>query len=250
MSIVWPGAEPGPWFTPRPRRRRRRPDATRHACRQGRPAAKGCAWVSVSPEVHTGEPARRASLRPVGPASAEATTCFDTLAGMPSAPDLRVLVVLPAWNEAASLPAVLNEIHSQLPDVAVVVVNDGSADATSAVARAHGAQVLDLPFNIGVGGAMRAGFRFALANDFDAVVQVDADGQHDPRDVPALLAQLADADIVIGARFAERGKHDVRGPDARNPDVVSVSLVRAIRLSTPASTRMAHRRGPRAIRMF
>src|SRR5665648_663542 len=87
MSIVWPGAEPGPWFTRRPRRRRRRPDATRHACRQGRPAAKGCAWVSVSPEVHTGEPARRASLRPVGPASAEATTCFDTLAGMPSAPD-------------------------------------------------------------------------------------------------------------------------------------------------------------------
>ena len=72
-----------------------------------------------------------------------------------------MLVVLPAWNEAASLPAVLNEIHAHLPDVGVVVVNDGSADATSAVARAHGAQVLDLPFNIGVGGAMRAGFRFA-----------------------------------------------------------------------------------------
>src|SRR5665647_2835147 len=84
-------------------------------------------------------------LGPVGRASAAEPTSFGTLAGMPSAPDLRVLVVLPAWNEAASLPAVLNEIHSHLPDVGVVVVNDGSADATSAVARAHGAQVLDLP---------------------------------------------------------------------------------------------------------
>ena len=169
---------------------------------------------------------------------------------MPSAPDLRVLVVLPAWNEAASLPAVLNEIHSHLPDVGVVVVNDGSADATSAVARAHGAQVLDLPFNIGVGGAMRAGFRFALANDFDAVVQVDADGQHDPRDVPALLAQLADADIVIGARFAERGEYDVRGPRRWAMRVLAGVLSRMARTRLTDTTSGFRASGPRAVRMF
>ena len=169
---------------------------------------------------------------------------------MPSAPDLRVLVVLPAWNEAASLPAVLNEIHSHLPDVGVVVVNDGSADATSAVARAHGVQVLDLPFNIGVGGAMRAGFRFALANNFDAVVQVDADGQHDPRNVPALLAQLADADIVIGARFAERGKHDVRGPRRWAMRVLAGVLSRMARTRLTDTTSGFRASGPRAIRMF
>src|SRR5450759_4365361 len=99
----------------------------------------------------------------------------------------RVLVVLPAWNEAQSLPAVLREIADHLPDVGVLVVNDGSADRTSAVARSHGVQVLDLPFNLGVGGAMRAGFRYALAEGYDAVVQVDADGQHDPREVPRIV---------------------------------------------------------------
>src|SRR4051794_24103173 len=124
---------------------------------------------------------------------------------MSSTSDQRVLVVLPAWNEEQSLPAVLDEIREHLPEVGVLVVNDGSADATSAVARAHGVAVLDLPFNLGVGGAMRAGFRFAIEQRYDVVVQVDADGQHDPRDVPRIVEQLVHSDIVIGARFAGTG---------------------------------------------
>lgn len=169
---------------------------------------------------------------------------------MPSTPDLRVLVVLPAWNEAASLPAVLIEIESHLPGVDVVVVNDGSADSTSAIARRHGVQVLDLPFNVGVGGAMRAGFRYALANGFDAVVQVDADGQHDPRDVPVLVAQLAEADIVIGARFADRGEYRVRGPRRWAMKVLAVVLSRMARTSLTDTTSGFRASGPRAIRLF
>src|SRR5665647_594365 len=102
---------------------------------------------------------------------------------MPPAPTPRVLVVLPAWNEAASLPAVLAELRTCLPDAGVVVVNDGSSDATSAVARSHGFEVLDLPFNLGVGAAMRAGFRYALANGYDVVVQVDAEVERQVEDL-------------------------------------------------------------------
>ena len=169
---------------------------------------------------------------------------------MPNPPDLRVLVVLPAWNEAASLPAVLAEIAHHLPDVGVLVVNDGSSDSTSLVARSHGAEVLDLPFNLGVGGAMRAGFRYALANGFDAVVQVDADGQHDPRDVPLLVERLHGADVVIGARFADRGEYDVRGPRRWAMRVLASVLSRLARTRLTDATSGFRAAGPRAIRLF
>ena len=87
------------------------------------------------------------------------------------------------------------------PEADVLVVDDGSTDNTAEVARQAGADVLTLPYNLGVGGAMRAGFRFAEAHGHDAVVQIDADGQHDPRDVDALLGRLGEANVVIGARF-------------------------------------------------
>lgn len=169
---------------------------------------------------------------------------------MPSTPDLRVLVVLPAWNEAASLPAVLTEIREHLPTVDVVVVNDGSADQTSAVARAHGVEVLDLPFNLGVGGAMRAGFRYALVNGFDAVVQVDADGQHDPQDVPRLVERLAEADVVIGARFSDRGDYEVRGPRRWAMRVLAGVLSRLSRTRLTDTTSGFRAAGPRAVRLF
>ena len=119
-------------------------------------------------------------------------------------PITRVLIVLPAWNEQVALPGVLAEIADVLPAHDVLVVSDGSTDDTVRVARECGVAVLDLPVNLGVGGAMRAGFKYALRNGYDAAIQLDADGQHDPRDVPALLAVAAeeDADVVIGARFA------------------------------------------------
>ncbi len=186
----------------------------------------------------------------MGGACPAARGFLGTLAAMPSTPGTRVLIVLPAWNEADSLPAVLTELRATLPGVGVVVVNDGSVDATSAVARAHGVEVLDLPFNVGVGGAMRAGFRYALANAYDVVVQVDADGQHDPRDVPKLVARLSEADVVIGARFAEVGDYRVRGPRRWAMSVLSRVLSRMARTRLTDTTSGFRAAGPRAVRSF
>jgi len=124
----------------------------------------------------------------------------------------RLLVVVPAYNEAASIGAVLREVREVLPDAGVLVVDDGSSDGTREAALAEGVKVLSLPFNLGVGGAMRAGFRYAVRHDYDAAVQVDADGQHDPSEVPTLVAGLDHADLVIGARFAGEGAYQVKGP--------------------------------------
>jgi glycosyltransferase involved in cell wall biosynthesis len=122
------------------------------------------------------------------------------------------LIIIPAFNEEASVGAVVDLVRAARPDdTDVVVVDDGSADATSAKAAAAGAQVVRLPFNVGVGGAMRAGYKYARAGGYDAAVQVDADGQHDATEIETLLAALAHADIVIGARFAGRGDYDTRG---------------------------------------
>ncbi|MDH6578417.1 glycosyltransferase family 2 protein [Kitasatospora sp. MAP5-34] len=129
------------------------------------------------------------------------------------APDgRRILIILPAWNEADGLPAVLGEIKRQLPYVDTLVVDDGSTDRTAEVAAATGSAVARLPFNLGVGGAMRLGYRYAQQNGYDVAVQVDADGQHDPAYVPSLLAGLREADLVIGARFDGEGDYQVRGP--------------------------------------
>lgn len=122
------------------------------------------------------------------------------------------LVIMPAWNEEAVIGDTIKELRHVLPDFDLLVVNDGSTDATAAAARDAGAMVLDLPYNLGVGGAMRAGYKFARRFGYDRAIQVDADGQHDPRDVLKVLAGLDEANISIGARFAEAGEYKVRGP--------------------------------------
>lgn len=129
-------------------------------------------------------------------------------------PSAKVLLIIPAWNEEHALPLVLAEVSAELPDMDVVVVNDGSTDATAAVVRARGIKVIDLPINLGVGGAMRAGFLYAERAGYDVAIQLDADGQHDPQQVPELVKALDElgADVVIGARFAGRGEYSVRGP--------------------------------------
>lgn len=125
---------------------------------------------------------------------------------------LRPLIVIPAWNEEAAILNTLTSTRAALPDVDVLVVSDGSTDATAAMARRGGATLIELPFNLGVGGAMRTGFKYALANGYDAVVQLDADGQHQPGDVIALLDGLAAADLVVGTRFGPDRSYDVGGP--------------------------------------
>ncbi len=121
----------------------------------------------------------------------------------------RVLVVVPAWNEQDNVAAVVTEVRAVHPSFDVLVVDDGSGDDTAAVAAAAGALVCRLPFNLGVGGAMRTGYRYAVRNGYDVVVQVDADGQHDPAYATALIEQLEHADIVVGARFAGTGDYTV-----------------------------------------
>lgn len=118
----------------------------------------------------------------------------------------RTLVIIPAYNEEESLPAVLKELAEQGPQHDVLVVSDGSTDRTAEVARAAGVHVAVLPFNLGIGGALRTGFTFAVRHGYDSAVQFDADGQHDPLAVQVLLDRLdAGADMVIGSRFAEGG---------------------------------------------
>lgn len=124
---------------------------------------------------------------------------------------VRVLVVVPAWNEEQNVASTVQEIRATVPHD-VVVVDDGSTDATAQRAREAGAIVLDLPFNLGVGGAMRAGFVYARRHGYDVAIQVDADGQHNPADIERVIAGLEHADISIGARFSDVGDYHVRGP--------------------------------------
>lgn len=131
---------------------------------------------------------------------------------MPKVPDSRVLVITPAWNEAGSVGDTVRQVHRASTLYDSVVVNDGSTDATSAIAREAGAIVLDLPFNLGVGGAMRCGFKYAQRMGYQRAIQVDADGQHDPQNIETVLAGLERADISIGSRFAGVGSYKVRGP--------------------------------------
>jgi glycosyltransferase involved in cell wall biosynthesis len=126
----------------------------------------------------------------------------------------RVLVIMPAHNEAQNLPKVLSELRSTLPDVDVVVVDDYSSDETATVARNLGAQVLSLPCNLGYGGAVQTGFKYAVERGYDYAVMLDADGQHDPACVPALLAPVlaGEADVAVGSRFLGSVEYKVGWP--------------------------------------
>jgi len=158
--------------------------------------------------------------------------------------------VVPAFNESESVAAVVREIFSELPGVAVLVVDDGSRDSTAVVARKVGARVAVLPFNLGVGGAMRVGFRYALDNGYEHVVQIDADGQHDPKSIPLLLAELQNADVVLGARFAGEGAYRVRGPRQWAMKALAVVLSKTCRTKLTDTTSGNRASGPRAITLF
>jgi glycosyltransferase involved in cell wall biosynthesis len=131
---------------------------------------------------------------------------------LPTAVEDRILVIMPAWNESESVGNTVTEVLGAVADADVLVVDDGSSDDTANIAEAAGATVLRLPFNLGVGGAMRAGFKFAKRHGYTRAIQVDADGQHDPKDLINVVDGLQYADISIGARFADKGSYEVRGP--------------------------------------
>ena len=165
----------------------------------------------------------------------------------------KLLVIIPAWTEEEALPAVLEEIRATAGLRAdVVVVDDGSADKTSLVAAEHGATVLTLPLNLGVGGAMRTGYVYAQRNGYERAIQVDADGQHQPADILRLMRRMDEtgADLIIGARFAGVGEYTVKGPRAWAMKVLSGQLSRVchVRLTdTTSGFKLANRRAIRLL---
>jgi glycosyltransferase involved in cell wall biosynthesis len=125
----------------------------------------------------------------------------------------RRIAIVPALNEAATIGRVIQEIRGADPSFEIVVVDDGSDDGTGPVAEAAGARLLILPFNLGIGGAVQTGFRYALTNAFDVAVQIDGDGQHDPKQLGVILGPLlaGEADMVIGSRYAGVGTYRASG---------------------------------------
>ena len=128
----------------------------------------------------------------------------------------RLIAIVPAYNEAGAIGRVVDEIAASEPAPDVLVIDDASADDTAAIARAHGAIVLRLPFNVGIGGAVQAGFRYALQEGYELALRLDGDGQHDAGELAKLLAPIerGEADFVIGSRFVD-GTGSYRPPLGR-----------------------------------
>ncbi|HEX7624603.1 MAG TPA: glycosyltransferase family 2 protein [Anaeromyxobacteraceae bacterium] len=122
------------------------------------------------------------------------------------APARDVLVLMPAYDEGARIRSVVEAVRRQL-DADVLVVDDGSSDTTAREARRAGARVASHAVNLGYGVALQTGYRFALRAGYRAVLQLDADGQHEPSCIPALLGALAGADVVVGSRFGQDGSY-------------------------------------------
>jgi glycosyltransferase involved in cell wall biosynthesis len=145
--------------------------------------------------------------------------------------ELKRLAIVPAFNEEASVGRVIDEIREFDPGFDVAVIDDGSTDRTAGVAADRGAHVIRLPFNLGIGGAVQTGFRYAFERGYDIAVQVDGDGQHAAVELPKILEPLlgGDADLVVGSRFAEGGGDRYRSSLARRVGIrIFASVVSAV----------------------
>jgi glycosyltransferase involved in cell wall biosynthesis len=164
----------------------------------------------------------------------------------------RRIAIVPAFNEEQMIARVIHEIRDFDPGFDIVVIDDGSGDRTAVTAERAGVHVLQLPFNLGIGGAVQVGYQFARDHGYDLAVQVDGDGQHDPREIAALVEPiLADrADMVVGTRFAAGGGY--RGTHVRRVGIhifaglVSM-IVRQRVTDTTSGFRAVNRKG---IRLF
>jgi len=118
---------------------------------------------------------------------------------------MKVLIIIPAYNEQDSIKNVVDKIYEQYENIDVVVINDGSKDNTSIEAKKTKATVIDLPCNLGIGGAVQTGYLYAARNDYDIAIQIDADGQHDSSYINQMveIIEKGQANMVIGSRFIE-----------------------------------------------
>ena len=123
-----------------------------------------------------------------------------------------LMVIIPAYNEEASVGEVVRSVRRVLPETPVMVIDDGSVDGTSQVARSAGAELLRLPHHLGLGGAVQTGYRFAFEHGYECVVRVDSDGQHNAEDIPALIGKLQsdNFDMVTGSRFLKANGYQVQ----------------------------------------
>ena len=164
----------------------------------------------------------------------------------------RILVIVPAFNEQESLEKVVGGVKTHLPQADILVVNDGSTDLTSEKATACGGMVLDLPFNLGIGGAMQAGYQYAYEKGYDVAIQVDADGQHDPKEIQKLLhaLEVEKIDVTIGSRFI--GNSGYRGSIMRRVGIAIfsgvISTIVGQKITDPTSGFRAANR--KAIQLF
>jgi glycosyltransferase involved in cell wall biosynthesis len=118
---------------------------------------------------------------------------------------MKVIAIIPAFNEEENIESVINSIKRSGTKIDIVVINDGSIDRTSELAKLTGVHVIDLPINLGIGGAVQTGYLYAYENNYDIAIQFDGDGQHDGKDLWQLISQIENdsADMVIGSRFVE-----------------------------------------------
>ena len=165
---------------------------------------------------------------------------------------MRALVIVPAFNESQNLGSVLAELRAVVPGWDVCVVDDGSTDATGAIARELGATVLRLPVNLGIGGAVQTGYLWAARNGYEIAAQIDADGQHDPRFLTAAVAPIAagEADLVVGSRYLAAGGY--RSSPVRRAGSSYLSLLLRARCGARSTDPTSGFRvaGPKAIHMF
>ena len=152
----------------------------------------------------------------------------------PPAGAARVLVIVPARNEADSIAGVIADIRSGV-GADIVIIDDGSGDGTGDIALAAGVEVLRMPFNVGIGGAMQTGFKFAAREGYDIAVQTDGDGQHDASFIPQLLAPLlaGRCDIVLGSRYLKDSGY--RGSLGRRLGTAFFSRVLSLMLRQPVT---------------
>lgn len=163
---------------------------------------------------------------------------------------MKTLIIIPAYNEEASIESTIEELVSVVPEMDFLIVNDGSRDNTRNICLQHSYNMLDLPANVGLTGGFQAGVKYALRHDYDAAIQFDADGQHMPQYIQLMEQEMeqSKSDIVIGSRFVQEAKdHSARMIGSRLISFM-IQLTAGVRLTDPTSGMRLYNR--KALKFF